>query len=108
MEQFLKQVIEFARHNGWAAFGVGVVLGLYLLGRDEEEGQDDGDSIQQTVLPLFANPDEEILYLEKRAAYLKQIQEKQPHTDDLLDELIDVISQLQYTVTEINKSKEGK
>lgn len=90
-----KQLLDLINDNGFVAAGVGVVVGLYIIGRilpDEDE---------ESVMPKFDNPDAEIAYLEARLAVLRKYKEEKKNKDQILFDLVQAVEGLKAEVSKL-------
>lgn len=96
------RILEFAAKNGWAALGLGIVAGLYWIGR---LAPDDDDELHREMQqnPRFATIDDEMRYHEERLKHLQSIRAEQHSNEDMLNQLIDLVSQLHDEVREGNR-----
>ena len=93
----MDELLKFAGRNGWAAFGIGVTVALWLLGGVENVIDDD----VYRILPDFADTDDEIGFHERRLDHLRQIKAADDPIENLLDELRDVVEIIRRDVSEL-------
>lgn len=83
----MEGLLQIVRENSFAALGAGVVIGLYLVGRIDDEDDDH--------LPRFLSADDEIAWHEARIAHLQAIRAAKQSKDETLAELVKMVEQLQ-------------
>lgn len=92
------RLLDFAAKNGWAAFALGIVLGLYLIGREPPDDDELHHEMQQN--PRFATIDDEMRYHTERLKHLQSIRAERHSNEDMLNQLIDLVSELHDEVRE--------
>lgn len=95
----MDDLLEVIGRNSWAAIGAGLVIGLYVIGRLD----DDGDAI----LPNFLTIEDEERWHEARLKHLREIREAGMSKDQTLAELLALVESLKAEVEGLKNAHNG-
>lgn len=95
----MEDLLAIVRENSLAALGAGVVIGLYVVGRVDDEDDDH--------LPRFLSTEDEIAWHEARIAHLQAIRQAKMSKDETLAELVRVVERLQDEIEGIKHDRDN-